>query len=307
MKRFVPFVLVFGLITGLSCSSDDGGGEAASMTRSAEAPAATDGSDTVDLTMQSDLDDLEERIEQRIQELEDQLANLPAGPAGPQGPAGPAGADGADGADGNDGATGPQGPAGPAGPTGPQGPAGATGATGAAGAAGADGSDGALAGLTCNDEEFVATLSNSWQCAELGVTNEAQISGSYRDNGGLFPASLDLAGFISDINSNPDGWNVTTINLDTTARFDRYDFYLVMPGVLDYGSCSLNGSFGPDSFVSTSANVTVNATDPNSGENAIRIQFNDINIDYVFELNGPDDTGTFAISISCGQGVVAAQ
>ena len=86
MKLFVPFVLVFGLIAGLSCSSDESV-KAASMTTSAEAPAATDGSDTVDLTMQSDLDGLEERI----QELEDQLANLPAGPAGPQGPAGPSG------------------------------------------------------------------------------------------------------------------------------------------------------------------------------------------------------------------------
>ena len=43
MKRFVPFVLVFGLITGLSCSSDDGGGggEAASMTRSAGSASRT--------------------------------------------------------------------------------------------------------------------------------------------------------------------------------------------------------------------------------------------------------------------------
>ena len=107
------------------------------------------GADTVELTQQSDISDLEERIAA----LEAELASLPAGP----------------------------GPAsrtldlpvtGPAGEQGPQGPAGPAGATGATGATGASGSDGALAGLTCNDEEFVATLSSSWQCAELGVTSQ---------------------------------------------------------------------------------------------------------------------------------------
>ena len=236
MKRFVPFVLVFGLITGLSCSSDDGGGEAASMTRSAEAPAATDGSDTVDLTMQSDLDDLE----QRIQELEDQLANLPAGPAGLQGPVGPPGPQGE---------TGPQGPAGADGTDGVQGAIGATGATGAAG------SDGALSGLTCSEEQFVATISGDWVCAVLDGTGSANMVGTLQTTAATMVGSIWVQLDGADFGSGDVGDMITQ---NTAGQYTNLvdswgdDFRFVMRVDNFYGifelDCSLRGEVNDIAF-----------------------------------------------------------
>ena len=268
MKRFVPFVLVFGLIAGLSCSSDESV-KAASMTTSAEAPAATDGSDTVDLTMQSDLDDLEERIEQRIQELEDQLANLPAGPQGPAGPAGadgpagaqgPAGPAGADGADGNDGATGPAGPAGadgaqgPAGANGTDGTDGATGADGAAGATGADGAagatgavgatgaagaDGVAHDLTCADGQVPILDNNDWSCGTLTESRGAT----------LYHPGIA----INCCNGNVIFSGATT--LSSNLSFDTFggicdssQCYLDLTDVTDHTGCFVTGSYGSHSI-----------------------------------------------------------
>ena len=255
MKRFVPFVLVFGLITGLSCSSDDDG-EAASMTRSAEAPAATDGSDTVDLTMQSDLDDLE----QRIQELEDQLANLPAGPAGPAGPQGPAGPAGADGSQGPAGPTGPQGPAGPTGADGVQGSIGATGATGATGAAG---SDGALSGLTCSEEQFVATISGDWVCAVLDGTGSANMVGTLQTTAATMVGSiwvqLDGANFccdVSDMITQNTAGQYTDI--DPIRNADSGLFEMIVDNYYgdSFFDCSLRGEVNDIAFDESSPGVS---------------------------------------------------
>jgi len=306
MKRLLPLLVLFCVFGAVACSSD-------SSDESAE------GSGSVELTMQSDTNELEAALEaqqERIDALEAQLANLPAGPDGATGPAGADGADGTDGADGatgpagtdgadgTDGAVGPQGPAGDAGAAGAAGSAGAAGATGDAGAAGAAGSDGALSGLSCADEEFVATLDGSWQCAELGVTNDAQVTGSFDDNA-LLSCCDDLNGFMSFVNL--DG-SMTALNLDGAAEFTRNEWYLVVPGVTDYSACSLSVTVGGDSWLSTSAGVTLNTADPQTSKNSIHLDWNAMipvgNLaEYQFAGNG---TTNFAASISCGQGIVAA-
>ncbi len=269
MKRLFPFILVFVLITGLSCSSDDGG-EAASMTRSAEAPAATDGSDTVDLTMQSDLDDLE----QRIQELEDQLANLPAGPAGvdgaqgPAGPAGPAGADGADGADGNDGATGPAGPAGPAGL------AGDTGATGAVGATGAAGADGVAHDLTCADGQVPILDNDDWSCGTLTESRGAT----------LYHAGIPT----NCCQGNLIFAGATTLSPNLSFDLGGCDplfCTIVLTDVTDHTGCFVTGSYGGNSI---EANMIT------SFVNSVEIAF----------INGADDLDTgdsVYFNIDCGR------
>ena len=270
MKRLLPLLVLFCVFGAVACSSD-------SSDESAE------GSGSVELTMQSDTNELEAALEaqqERIDALEAQLANLPAGPDGATGPAG------ADGADGTDGAVGPQGPAGDA------------------GAAGAAGSDGALSGLSCADEEFVATLDGSWQCAELGVTNDAQVTGSFDDNA-LLSCCDDLNGFMSFVN---DDGSMTALNLDGAAEFTRNEWYLVVPGVTDYSACSLSVTVGGDSWLSTSAGVTLNTADPQTSKNSIHLDWNAMipvgNLaEYQFAGNG---TTNFAASISCGQGIVAA-
>ena len=267
MKRLLPLLVLFCVFGAVACSSD-------SSDESAE------GSGSVELTMQSDTNELEAALEaqqERIDALEAQLANLPAGP---DGATGPAGADGADGTDGADGATGP------------------------AGTDGADGTDGALSGLSCADEEFVATLDGSWQCAELGVTNDAQVTGSFDDTAYLSCCD-DLNGFMSFVN---DDGSMTALNLDGGAEFTRHEWYLVVPGVTDYSACSLSVTVGGDSWLSTSAGVTLNTLDPATNKNSIHLDWDAMipvgNLDeYQTAGNG---TTNFAASISCGQGIVAA-
>jgi len=288
MKRLLPLLVLFCVFGAVACSSD-------SSDESAE------GSGSVELTMQSDTNELEAALEaqqERIDALEAQLANLPAGPDGATGPAGADGADGTDGADGATGPAGTDGADGTDGAVGPQGPA------GDAGAAGAAGSDGALSGLSCADEEFVATLDGSWQCAELGVTNDAQVTGSFDDNA-LLSCCDDLNGFMSFVNN--DG-SMTALNLDGAAEFTRNEWYLVVPGVTDYSACSLSVTVGGDSWLSTSAGVTLNTADPQTSKNSIHLDWNAMipvgNLaEYQFAGNG---TTNFAASISCGQGIVAA-
>jgi hypothetical protein len=161
-----------------------------------------------------------------------------------------------------------------------------------------------LSGLSCADEEFVATLDGSWQCAELGVTNDAQVTGSFDDNA-LLSCCDDLNGFMSFVNN--DG-SMTALNLDGAAEFTRNEWYLVVPGVTDYSACSLSVTVGGDSWLSTSAGVTLNTADPQTSKNSIHLDWNAMipvgNLaEYQFAGNG---TTNFAASISCGQGIVAA-
>jgi len=150
-------------------------------------------------------------------------------------------------------------------------------------------------------------LSNSWQCAELGVTNDAQVTGNFEFDAYLSCCG-DLNGFMSYVNE--DG-SMTALNLNGGSEFTRYDWYLVVPGVTDYSACSLSVTVGGDSWLSTSTGVTLNTPDPLTNQNAIRLNWETMvaggNLDWYQMENGPDNPTNFATSISCGQGVVAAQ
>ena len=264
MKKLAIPVLVLSVFAFIACSSDSGPESQADQPVSEESET-----DIVELTQQSDIADLEERIAA----LEAELASLPAGPQGPAGPAGPAG---------------PVGEQGPAGEQGPEGPAGPAGATGATGAAGASGSDGALAGLTCNDEEFVATLSSSWQCAELGFAYRGFLTG-------VVPTLPCCA--INDLINNHDffmtGFRGHRACDDMSCEF-------AVTGVPDHSTCSLTGSVGNTGFTEASLGVDTD----------LSAEF--INVDWsnaIGEFLG--DPGTegenFSLEVICGQGVVAAQ
>ena len=167
-----------------------------------------------------------------------------------------------------------------------------------------------MSGLTCADEEFVATLAGSWQCAELGVTNDAQVTGSF-DDFAYLSCCTDLNNFMTNVNANG---SMTALNLDGATEFTRNDWYLVVPGVTDYSACSLSVTVGGDSWLSTSTGVTLNTPDPTTSKNSIRLDWNamitGVNLGwyqgldwYQGQANGSTN---FAASISCGQGIVAA-
>ena len=264
MKKVAIPVIVLSMFAFIACSSDNGNeSQADQLSQESE-------TDTVELTQQSDISDLEERIAV----LEAELASLPAGPQGPAGPAGPAGP------------VGEQGPAGEQGPEGPAGPAGATGATGAAGATGASGSDGALAGLTCNDEEFVATLSSSWQCAELGVTQSGSLSGTTDEF-----QCCNIQNLVSN-------YGYSAVGLETARICDEMDCDFEVVGVADHSICSLTGSVGNNSFTQTTQGVYTNP-------DYISVHWNqaigdDLSMPHMSNLS-------FSVQVQCGQGVVAAQ
>ena len=165
-----------------------------------------------------------------------------------------------------------------------------------------------MSGLTCDNEEFVATLAGSWQCAELGVTNDAQVTGSFNDNAYLSCCS-DLNEFMSLVNDNG---SMTALNLDGGSEFARYNWYLVVPGVTDYSACSLSVTVGGDSWLSTSNGVTLNTNDPRTNNNAIKLDWIAMTgggtlQDYQSNNSNTNFSNTnFATSISCGQGVVAS-
>ena len=77
---------------------------------------------------------------------------------------------------------------------------GSIGATGATGATGAAGSDGALSGLTCSEEQFVATISGDWVCAVLDGTGSANMVGTLQTTAATMVGSiwvqLDGADFV---------------------------------------------------------------------------------------------------------------
>jgi hypothetical protein len=265
MKKLAFTMLALSVFAFIACSSDSGTESQADQPVSQESET-----DTVELTLQSDISDLEERIAA----LEVELASLPAGPQGAVGPAGPAGP------------AGEQGAVGEQGPEGPQGPAGSTGATGATGVAGASGSDGALAGLTCNDEEFVATLSSSWQCAELGVTQSGALSGIVPNN----PCCQ-----MSDLVSQ-HGFSAVGFETNNTCDFNHCDLSVV--GVSDHSICSLTGSVGNVGFTQTTSGVDTFTS------------FIDVNWLQVLgeDLGMPtNQNNSFSVQVMCGQGVVQAQ
>ena len=261
MKKLAIPVLVLSVFAFIACSSDSGPESQADQPVSEESET-----DIVELTQQSDIADLEERIAA----LEAELASLPAGPQGPAGPAGPVGEQG------------------PAGEQGPEGPAGPPGATGATGAAGASGSDGALAGLTCNDEEFVATLSSSWQCAELGFTYRGFLTG-------VLP-SLPCCS-INDLINNHDFFMT---GFRGHRSCDDVTCEVAVTGVPDHSTCSLTGSVGNTGFTEASPGVDTD----------LFAEF--INVDWSAAigeiLGGAGNEGeNFSLEVKCGQGVVAAQ
>ncbi|HAA67290.1 MAG TPA: hypothetical protein DCE10_10610, partial [Acidimicrobiaceae bacterium] len=168
------------------------------------------------------------------------------------------------GADGDDGATGPQGPAGPAGPQGPAGPTGADGAQGsigATGATGAAGSDGALSGLTCSEEQFVATISGDWVCAVLDGTGSANMVGTLQTTAATMVGSiwvqLDGADFCCDvgdmITQNTAGQYTNLVDSESS---DDYRFRMRVdnfPGLFEL-DCSLRGEVNDIAFDKNTGN-----------------------------------------------------
>ena len=282
MKRLLPLLVLFCVFGAVACSSDS-------------SDKSTEGSDSVELTMQSDTNELEDRIAA----LEAQLANLPAGPAGPAGADGTDGTDGAvgpqgpAGADGTDGAVGPQGPAGATGATGDAGATGATGATGSDGAqglqgeTGAAGSDGALSGLTCDNQEFVATLSGSWQCAALGVTQGGSLSGTV-----ITAPATNCCNIGEWVN---DGYSA--VGLDTNLLCNDFNCEFSVVGIPDHSICSLTGSIGNTGFTQTSAGVNVMPDKITVSWTTVTGQSG------LYTNNGGE---SLSVQLQCGQGVVAA-
>ena len=222
MKKIFFLVTLLSLTSFIACGADT----ETQSTQDAQPSKASSGSDTVELTLDSGLTELEERIAS----LEQQLADLttseqdptigPQGPAGAQGPAGEQGPAGAQGP-----AGGPQGPDGAQGPAGPQGP---DGAQGPEGAAGASGSDGALAGVTCSDEQSVAVFSGSWQCAEIISTIPAVLAGTLPGHNG------EIRDWLSS--------DFVTFGFDDRSDCGTSICELQVIGIDDHTTCALNGS-----------------------------------------------------------------
>ena len=189
------------------------------------------------------------------------------GAQGPQGERGPQGIQGEQGARGVAGADGADGPPGPPGEQGVQGEA---------------GSDGALAGLTCYDQQFIAQLNGTWQCAELGMPVNGVLSGS-TDNSNPF--------FLSQ-------WASQGSYYGLDGDYICYDpeCYLRVLGVTDHTTCTVSGAVGSQLFITTSPGVFI-------GSNYVFIDFSDAvghDLDW-FSLGT-----SVSIQVSCGQGIVPA-
>ena len=190
-----------------------------------------------------------------------------AGAQGPQGEQGPQGIQGEQGARGVAGADGADGPPGPPGEQGVQGEA---------------GSDGALAGLTCYDQQFIAQLNGTWQCAELGTPLNGVLSG-YTDNSNPF--------FLSQ-------WASQGSYYGLNGDYICYDpeCYLRVLGVTDHTTCTVSGAVGSQLFITTSPGVSF-------ASNYVLIDFSDAvghDLDW-FPLGT-----SVSIQVSCGQGIVPA-
>ena len=196
-----------------------------------------------------------------------EVANVGSGSSGSAGAQGPQGIQGEQGARGVAGADGADGPPGPPGPPGEQGEA---------------GSDGALAGLTCYDQQFIAQLNGTWQCAELGTPLNGVLSG-YTDNSNPF--------FLSQ-------WASQGSYYGLNGDYICYDpeCYLRVLGVTDHTTCTVSGSVGSQLFITTSPGVSFNS-------NYVLIDFSDA---VGHDLDWFPPSTPVSIQVSCGQGIVPA-
>ena len=191
-------------------------------------------------------------------------AQGPQGERGPQGIQGEQGARGVAGADGADGADGPPGP------------------PGDQGVQGEAGSDGALAGLTCYDQQFIAQLNGTWQCAELGKPVNGVLSGSTDNNNCCI---------LSDWATHGSYYGLQGMNL----CFNTF-CYLDVLGVTDHTTCTVSGAVGSQLFVTTSLGVSIDPFD-------VFIDFSDA---VGHDLDWFPPSTPVSIQVSCGQGIVPA-
>ena len=231
MKKVVIPVIVLSLFAFIACSSDSGNeSQADQLTQESE-------TDTVELTQQSDISDLEERIAV----LEAELASLPAGPQGPVGPAGPAGPVGEQGPAGEQG---PEGPAGPAGATGPVGAIGAVGATGAAGA------DGVAHDLTCADGQVPILDNDDWSCGTLTESRGATL---------YHPGVTTICCTGTQVFA---GATTLSPNLSFgVGACDAVFCTIALTDVTDHTGCFVTGSYGGNSIEANMINSSVNSVD----------------------------------------------
>lgn len=193
-------------------------------------------------------------------------AQGPQGERGPQGIQGEQGARGVAGADGADGADGPPGP------------------PGEQGVQGEAGSDGALAGLTCYDQQFIAQLNGTWQCAELGTPLNGVLMGT--------AYTANSANLLSDWFSFGGSYS----GLSPIFVCGTFACYLRVIGVSDHSSCTVSGAVGSQLFTTTSPGIYMSILQ-------IYIDFETLagqNLSFF------DPSTPVSIQVSCGQGIVPA-
>ena len=191
------------------------------------------------------------------------------GAQGPQGERGPQGIQGEQGARGVAGADGADGPPGPPGPPGEQGEA---------------GSDGALAGLTCLDQQFIAQLNGTWQCAELGTPLNGVLMGTVY--------TANSAYLLSDWFSFGGSYS----GLSPIFVCGNFACYLRVIGVSDHSSCTVSGAVGSQLFTTFSPGIYMSILQ-------IYIDFETLagqNLSFF------DPSTPVSIQVSCGQGIVPA-
>lgn len=191
------------------------------------------------------------------------------GAQGPQGERGPQGIQGEQGARGVAGADGADGPPGPPGEQGVQGEA---------------GSDGALAGLSCLDQQFIAQLNGTWQCAELGTPLNGVLMGT--------AYTANSAYLLSDWFSFGGSYS----GLSPIFVCGAFVCYLRVIGVSDHSSCTVSGAVGSQLFTTTSPGIYMSILQ-------IYIDFETLagqNLSFF------DPSTPVSIQVSCGQGIVPA-
>ena len=200
---------------------------------------------------------------------------------------------------GSSGSVGAQGPQGERGPQGIQGEQGARGVAGADGADGADGppgeqgvpgepgSDGALAGLTCYDQQFIAQLNGTWQCAELGKLVEGVLTGT------VYTA---LNGCCSPTSWTNQGGSYYGIVGNSMCSQDYC--YLTIPGLPNnHSDCRVSGMVAGQLISSLSAGVMID-------EYYVYVNF--AMIAGVLSISSLPPGAQISVQVSCGQGIVPA-
>ena len=200
------------------------------------------------------------------------------GAQGPQGERGPQGEQGLQGIQGQRGLQGLQGVPGADGPPGPPGEQGVQGEAG---------SDGALAGLTCYDQQFIAQLNGTWQCAELGKPVEGVLTGT------VYTA---LNGCCSPTSWTNQGGSYYGIVGNSMCSQDYC--YLTIPGLPNnHSDCRVSGMVAGQLISSLSAGVMID-------EYYVYVNF--AMIAGVLSISSLPPEAQISVQVSCGQGIVPA-